>query len=145
MTNKDLDIHSSQAIKFPHRPDGVIDDPVNPNRTSTDTLKPGQNLSRNETLISLNGRYELIMQNDGNLVLYRTECRTALWATNTHNTDCNRAVMQTDGNFVVYHEGEQAAWDSKTHGNPGSWLVLQDDGNLVVYKPQPVWASGTNQ
>ena len=47
-----------------------------------------------------------------------------------------QAVMQEDGNLVVYYaEGtvRVAKWDSKTMGNAGSHLELQQDGNLVIY------------
>lgn len=43
-----------------------------------------------------------------------------------------RAVMQTDGNLVVY-ASTRALWHSRTAGNPGARLVLQGDGNLVLY------------
>src|SRR5690348_18367937 len=54
-------------------------------------------------------------------------------------------AMQTDGNFVLYANGNQALWQSHTYNNPGSDLVMQTDGNLVVYSPggQALWQSGT--
>ncbi len=65
------------------------------------------------------------------------------------------AIMQKDGNLVVYHRGSKAIWASNTYGPNGQWHVtLQTDGNLVVYNPinpgvneNPKWASnsmGTN-
>jgi hypothetical protein len=53
-----------------------------------------------------------------------------------------RAVMQTDGNLVVY-SGSTVLWSSQTYGNPGSHLDLQQDGNLVIYTATgaPVWAT----
>ncbi|MFM8315593.1 MAG: hypothetical protein ACKOA8_15025 [Deltaproteobacteria bacterium] len=46
---------------------------------------------------------------------------------------CNcRAVMQHDGNFVVY-KGTRALWNTHTWNNPGAYFVFQNDGNLVVY------------
>jgi hypothetical protein len=50
-----------------------------------DRLKAGQRLNINDTLVSPNGRYTLLMQTDGNLVLYqdRIEVSTAYWSTNT--------------------------------------------------------------
>jgi hypothetical protein len=55
-----------------------------------------------------------------------------------------RAVMQADGNFVVY--GGRALWASNTMGHGGHYVILQDDHNLVVYDHHrgAKWASGTN-
>ena len=54
-------------------------------------------------------------------------------------------AMQTDGNFVLYANGNQALWQSHTYNNPGSDVVMQTDGNLVVYSPggRALWQSGT--
>ena len=54
-------------------------------------------------------------------------------------------AMQTDGNFVLYANGNQALWQSHTYNNPGSDVVMQTDGNLVVYSHggQALWQSGT--
>lgn len=53
------------------------------------------------------------------------------------------AVMQDDGNFVVYANGK-AQWSTRTSVK-GSVVTLQSDGNLVVYTPggKAVWASHT--
>jgi hypothetical protein len=52
-----------------------------------------------------------------------------------------RAVMQGDGNFVVYG---RSIWHSGTFLS-GSWFAMQGDGNLVVYTQggRPLWASNT--
>lgn len=54
-----------------------------------------------------------------------------------------RAVMQEDGNFVVYR-ASKALWASNTVGR-GDYVIMQYDGNLVVYDSslKPVWASNT--
>jgi hypothetical protein len=54
-------------------------------------------------------------------------------------------AMQTDGNFVLYANGNQALWQSHTYNNPGSDVVMQTDGNLVVYSSggRALWQSGT--
>lgn len=54
-------------------------------------------------------------------------------------------AMQTDGNFVLYANGNRALWQSHTYNNPGSDVVMQTDGNLVVYSPggRALWQSGT--
>jgi uncharacterized protein (AIM24 family) len=55
-----------------------------------------------------------------------------------------RAVMQTDGNFVVYN-ASTPMWSTHTSGhmNQGFHLVMQGDGNLVMYSGSGavVWAS----
>jgi len=113
----------------------------------SDTIAAGQSVES-----SPNSGTFLSMQNtDGNLVLYARSGigaaakDIALWATNT-NQPGSRAVMQTDGNFVVYNSANVALWQSHTYGNPGAYLDIQDDGNLVVYNSanQPIWRTGTH-
>jgi hypothetical protein len=110
-----------------------------------DTLRPDQRLVSNnqDSIISNSGQFKLVMQRDGNLVLYKGN--SPLWASGTDGLDVEFCVMQSDGNLVLYLEGSgRAVWASNT-GDPGSFLVVQDDGNLVIYKPNhPVWATGTN-
>jgi hypothetical protein len=112
-----------------------------------DTLIGGGALGIGQQLQSNNGRYVLVMQNDGNLVLYAGP--TVVWATNTWSLPIwlrpNRAVMQDDGNFVLYSPANNPAWASGTHDHPGSRIWLQDDRNLVIYDPnsRPLWASNT--
>lgn len=76
-------------------------------------------------------------------------------ATNVYLESQNEAyfaVMQSDGNFVVYVSphfvSANALWASGTHGKGvGPFkLVMQSDNNLVVYdsKGTPTWASGTH-
>jgi hypothetical protein len=53
------------------------------------------------------------------------------------------AVLQTDGNFVVYGPSGPV-WSSNTTGSGATGLAMQTDGNLVLYAAlRPVWASGT--
>jgi hypothetical protein len=55
------------------------------------------------------------------------------------------AVMQTDGNFVLYDTHGHSLWSSGTSGHAGADLAVQEDGNLVVYKGSaPLWASHTH-
>jgi hypothetical protein len=53
----------------------------------------------------------------------------------------NYALMQGDGNFVLYY-GYSAIWATNTHDNPDAYLKMQDDGNLVVYSDthSALWA-----
>lgn len=56
-----------------------------------------------------------------------------------------RAIMQGDGNFVIYR-GTVPHWSTGTAGNPGAAAIFQGDGNFVVYRANNTVAfnSGTN-
>jgi hypothetical protein len=112
-----------------------------------DRLQANQNLGFNDELFSNNGWFRLVMQTDGNLVLYRTQVGWPLWASNTAGQPVSQAVMGADGNFVAATPVGTPRWASGTSGYPGAWVVMQDDGNLVVYDAAnvPRWASHTVQ
>jgi len=100
----------------------------------TDRLNGNQQLNVNDRLFSPNGKFTLVMQGDGNLVLYTTDTGKVVWSSNTWNTPTlvTHAIMQNDGNFVCYDANGKEYWSSKTWNHAGAFVVLQDDGNLVV-------------
>ena len=49
-------------------------------------------------------------QKDGNFVLYRTSNNQALWASGTNGSGSVKAVMQYDGNLVVYDSNQRARY-----------------------------------
>jgi hypothetical protein len=117
-----------------------------------DVLRAGESLGIDQKLTSSNGKYTLIMQGDGNLVLY-TESNTPVWATKTQGKGAVRASLQDDGNLVLYTKEVErrfhrdvpvAVWASHTSGE-NVRLILQDDRNLVIYTAdgRALWASGT--
>jgi hypothetical protein len=108
-----------------------------------DRLDPGDGLLPGDSLTSPSGRYWLVYQGDGNLVLYDLATAVALWWTGTVGEVPGQAVMQGDGNFVVYNADGLPVWWSATEGNDGARLFVQDDANVVVYAPNdvPVWWS----
>jgi hypothetical protein len=109
-----------------------------------DKLWPNQSLHSNEGLKSKNGRVQVLLQTDGNCVLYGDG--KPLWWTGVR-PGVNQAVMQIDGNFVLYKPGEGAVWASDTAGHPGGYLFLQDDANFVLYwgvGGSALWSSQTN-
>lgn len=63
------------------------------------------------------------------------------------------AVMQGDGNLVIYRttsaSSREVVWHTNTPQQDGAYLVNQGDGNLVIYKPYlngqrvAIWQSGT--
>ena len=122
-----------------------------------DILNPGEWLNRGGRKSSRNNNFHLDMQNDGNLVLYRTDDNKPIWHTDTWprplgwHRGGDHVIMQTDGNLVVYAKREDGSnhpiWDSKTNGRGENYLRLQNDGNFVIYSVGTVnaqWASGTD-
>lgn len=107
-----------------------------------DTLKVGEQLYTNEQLTSSNGGFRLIMQGDGNLVLYQKN-GTPRWASGTQGSGAIRVFMQGDGNLVMYRPGSVAVRSTCTQGSKAVRLVMQNDGNLVLYRANgaAVWAS----
>ena len=102
-----------------------------------DSLRAGWTLTAGASLLSADRQYRLIMQGDGNLVLYKGSA--ALWSTQTDGNTGAYAMMQGDGNLVVY-AGGVAKWNSQTNGFNGAYLSLQNDSNLVVYGGgHPLW------
>lgn len=99
-------------------------------------LAPGQRLA------SPDGRYQLVMQTDGNLVVYGP--RGAAWASGT-SMPASTAVLQGDGNLVIYDLTDGSVlWTSNSSGLYPR-LVMQNDGNLVIYSgATPVWDSRGN-
>ena len=87
-------------------------------------------------------RSKLIMQTDGNLVLYDA-AGTAHWASQTQGAG-NTAVFQTDGNFVVYDAQHQSLWASNTQGADGATLKVLETGNMVIATDTGVvWQTNT--
>lgn len=115
--------------------------------TYVGVLSSGSSLSAGDRVQSPNKKYVLTLQDDGNLVLYNTSTSETVWATYTNRSSSlvHTAIMQLDGNFVLYYADNTLAWESSTAGNPGSHLEVQDDGNVVIYTPShtPVWQSHT--
>lgn len=112
---------------------------------STSTLSGGQTLSAGQSIWSPNGKYQLVMQTNGNLVEYGPS--GAVWATGTPSSG-NHVTMQTDGNLVVYTSGGQALWQSGTGGNSGGFVLdLENNGGLQIFGVGGrglMWTAGSN-
>jgi hypothetical protein len=104
------------------------------------TLEGGAQLDSGNEKLSPNGQYKLVMQDDGNLVVYSAASGNYVWATQTIGSFANKAVMQLDGQLCLYDFNGAVKWSTYTKDG-GSVLRLQDDGNLVVFSPKgyPVW------
>ncbi len=132
---------------------------VNANEDVAASLIPaGTVFQSNETwAASPNSEYILVLQADGNLVLYvligasqplaqgvQVNVRP-LWAADTQGNRGDTFEVQSDGNLVVYRPDRSPLWASNTAGTWPAGLCVQDDGNLVLYKFVPAWASNTVQ
>ena len=106
-------------------------------------MAPNQTLIPGQSLASGDGRYKLIMQGDGNLVLYSPN--RALWSTGTHGRTPGLFAMQGDGNLVLYGLDNKPYWASWTQNTGANALYMQGDGNLVLYNSQsvPIWHTRT--
>lgn len=104
-------------------------------------LTRGQSLNTGQSI----GRYTqagawtwLVMQSDGNLVLYTTGTpgtgpRRACWATNRYDDGMNSyAIYQDDGNFVVYYGfgAYTHLWSSNTRNDGGTTVNISRYGQL---------------
>jgi CSLREA domain-containing protein len=107
------------------------------------TLATGASLLPGQYLLSPKRAYQLIYQNDGNLVLYRGD-GIATWSSGTGGQTPDHVIMQADGNMVIYGPGGVPQYGTGTSGNPNAVLKLQDDGNLVIYTTGGVPVFGTN-
>ncbi|MET9698957.1 hypothetical protein ABZY31_18790 [Streptomyces sp. NPDC006529] len=107
-------------------------------------LRPGERLASGASLVPTPGKTELVMQSDGNLVIYALGTpggyKLPLWQSGTYGNPGAYATMQEDGNFVIYKQGGSAQtgggiWHTATYGdraNSYPAASMRDDGQLVV-------------
>ncbi len=118
------------------------------NTSSPSTLYANQTLYVNQSLYSSDSTHQLIMQPDGNLVLYNNSNggHRWIWQSYTYGSGSNNyLVNQPDGNLVEYNASGWV-WQSHTYGSGSSnRLVVQPDGNMVLYNlnSQPLWYTNT--
>lgn len=117
---------------------------ASPSPRGGNLLGGGQQMDLNQYLQSPDGRITLLLQTDGNLVLYGPGYHV-LWHAGAGGKGVTRAVMQTDGNFVLYRANNTWVWQTGSGGIGANRVVVQSDGNLVVYRPNNtwVWQAGT--
>lgn len=107
-----------------------------------DTLHVGEQLGIGQSLE--NGDIRLVMQTDGNLVL--EQGGRPVWAAGTNGTGATKAILQPDGNFVVYAGDTDAKWATKTNGKGADHLTVQPDRDVVLYGNDgtALWSTGTH-
>jgi hypothetical protein len=133
----------------------------------SDRLATSQWMSTDAPLISANGLYAAYLQDDANLVLCYTTNGAADLTRPYWSVFANAAgqvggprigppyfaVMQADGNFVLYNgpdPGSQGPpyWATGTNRAQGQFTaIMQDDANFVLNdgSGQPIWASNTER
>lgn len=120
-------------------------------KTKGDTLYTNEVLSSQieggQQLLSRNGKFILIMQQDGDLVQYigqDPDPANAIFRSGTANKGL-RAVMLSDGRLVVYDRANYVVWasSSQAQANDKYRLVLENDGDAVIYSSAdvPIWSN----
>lgn len=109
-------------------------------------LPPNQTMTPGQYLMSGNGRFQLILQADGNLVI--KDGATIVWTADgsqVYSSTVYRKKMREPLMFVISNSGflydpsRRRLWIAEsTHSTDKSlWyntcMVMQDDGNLVIY------------
>lgn len=112
----------------------------------TNALARGERLDAGQQIVSENGLLKLVMQGDGNLVLYAPGGQPR-WHTNTYGNPGAWMQFNSDGNLVVYGPGAVPLWNSFADGGAKGGTVLQvrNDGNLVQLNDAGYasWQTGT--
>jgi hypothetical protein len=103
--------------------------PVDPD-PAEQVLGPHESLGATERRERHDGRFTFVYQGDGNVVLY--ESGVARWSSRTAGRSTHLAIMQGDGNFVVYARPGEPVFHTRTHGHHGAALFLRRSGVLEV-------------
>jgi hypothetical protein len=114
-----------------------------------DRLHADQRLAIGEELTSHNARVRLVMQGDGNLVLYRTDDGVPLWSSDTWQQPVTHAVMQQDGPAMCVQRARVTVtgWPGQAASRSTSavcWAGSMSTGGLngCVCECTPVLARG---
>lgn len=101
--------------------------------SSSYRLREGQQLTVGESIRSQNGQAKLLLQSDGNLVIY--SLGVPLWNTKTVGSGAKRLVLQGDGNLVLYASGGRPVWHTRTGGTDASEFRIEDYGLIKLVNP----------
>ncbi|CAK6979979.1 uncharacterized protein LOC128371028 isoform X1 [Scomber scombrus] len=77
----------------------------------TDHILTNQELRKGDFLISENGKYKAVFQEDGNFVIFAL---CPIWATGTAGENPHRIIVQPDNNLVMYNGRNKPVWASDT-------------------------------
>ncbi|XP_026147670.1 mannose-specific lectin-like [Mastacembelus armatus] len=112
---------------------------------SRNFLSKNEELRRGDFLMSNNGNWKAIFQDDGNFVIYGWK---PVWASDTDGSDAIRLCMQADCNLVMYNKKDNPTWHTNSAKSVPNMcrLRLTDDGKLVVSREyDDIWDSGMSK
>ncbi|XP_037613232.1 lectin-like isoform X1 [Sebastes umbrosus] len=108
---------------------------------SRNYLSKNDELRKGDSLVSNNGEFKAVFQEDGNFVLYGWK---PIWASDTGGTDVVRLCMQADCNLVMYNKESKPKWHTNSAKGDCNMcrLYLTNEGKLVVDKEcGQIWSS----
>ena len=120
-------------------------------------LRTGERMTKDEMLVSENGRFAAVFDRQGDLTLYDMTGATPapIWAADNRGerTDDGWLEMQADGNLVIRDDDGEPGFRSDTHAEGGVAagaivLRLEDDGRLVIHdrvKGDALWVGGAGE
>lgn len=112
---------------------------------STDRIKVGEAFGVDRAIKSLSGTYSLVLQGDGNFVLYGNG--KALWDSKTWGSrKATKGILQANGNLRLFDDDNREQWSSGTSGKggPDSLLIVQDNGDAVIKSgDNTIWSTDT--
>ena len=98
-------------------------------------------MKKGDFLISENGKYKAIFQEDGNLqVMYKN--LSVVWSSNTGNSGANEVHFDQSGNLMIL--GTSWSTDTADSTPKAETLVMGNDGDLQLLSKdnERVWHSG---
>ncbi|MCB0518278.1 MAG: hypothetical protein H6577_20690 [Lewinellaceae bacterium] len=126
-----FEIHLSTFKVGIYKPDGTLVKLLqegNPTIATTLRMNSGQTLNKGQKITA--GTAELIMQEDGNLVVYNNQA--PIWASGTNGKTVTHCIMQADGNLVVYNNSTRV-WSSDTDWAGGYLLYTVETNEVCIY------------
>lgn len=100
-----------------------------------ETVEYNAILLPSQSIQSRNKMYSLVMQTDGNLVLYKSG--SPVWASVTFNNP--NAFMHVTDRITIYSgDGQKRVlWQSNSTGKNDTYLVVTDDGRIILRYDSP--------
>ncbi|XP_076026535.1 B-type lectin plumieribetin-like [Genypterus blacodes] len=111
---------------------------------SKNYLSKNDELRKGDHLMSNNGQWKAIFQEDGNFVIYGW---SPVWASDTCGADTMRLCMQADCNLVMYNAKGTPCWHTNSSKDKCNMcrLHLTNDGILMVQREAvDIWNSKEN-